>query len=366
MAMRIVVRVDSSVRIGTGHLMRCLTLAEVLRQNGVGVSFACRPLPGNMMALIEARGHTLRTLPGDDPRDQVEELLPDWEKDAAGMAGILNDIGTVDWLIVDHYGLDYRWERTIRPFVRRIMAIDDLANRRHECDLLLDQNYYRDADTRYAGLIPVSTQTLLGPRYALLRPEFETFRHQARGRNGRVKTVLVFLGGTDPDNVTEIAIRAMQSDRSLKLEFHVVVGGSNPHRKQIEAICREDPRFRYQCQAENMAELMTKADLTLGAGGATTWERCFLGLPAIIVATAENQIQTTQDLAANGVCWFLGRARDLTEAPLAACVTNAIRDPGTLRIMSAKAMDIMGEDDTLPTSRIVSSMLDHQRGLGST
>lgn len=366
MAMRIVVRLDSSVRIGTGHLMRCLTLAEVLRQKGISVSFACRPLPGNMMTLIEARGHTLRTLPGDDPRDQVEELLPDWEKDAAGMAEILNDIGTVDWLIVDHYGLDYRWERAIRPFVRRIMAIDDLANRRHECDLLLDQNYYLDADTRYAGLIPESTQTLLGPRYALLRPEFEAFRHQARSRNGLVKTILVFLGGTDPDNVTAKAIRAMQSARNVKPEFHVVVGGSNPHRKQIEAICRGDPRFRYQCQAENMAELMAKADLTLGAGGATTWERCFLGLPAIIVATATNQIKTTQDLAANGVCWFLGRAHDLTEAQLVACVTNAIRNPGALRIMSVKAMDIMGEDDTLPTGRIVSSMLDNQRGLGST
>src|SRR3972149_202541 len=115
MAMRIVVRLDSSVRIGTGHLIRGLTLAEVLRQNGVSVSFACRALPGNMMTLIEARGHALRTLPGDDPRDQVEELLPDWEKDAAGMAGILNDIGTVDWLIVDHYGLDYRREGQLQP-----------------------------------------------------------------------------------------------------------------------------------------------------------------------------------------------------------------------------------------------------------
>ena len=365
MAMRIVVRLDSSVRIGTGHLVRCLTLAEALRQDGVSVSFACRPLPGNMMTLIEARGHALRTLPGDDPRDPVEQLLPDWEKDAAAMAELLNGIGMVDWLIVDHYGLDYRWERKIRPFVRRIMVIDDLANRRHECDLLLDQNYYLDADTRYAKLIPESTQTLLGPRYALLRPEFETFRHRARGRNGLVKTILVLLGGTDPANVTEKAIRAMQSAREVKPDFQVVVGGSNPHRKQIEAICREDPRFHYQCQAENMAELMTKADLTLGAGGATTWERCFLGLPSIIVATAPNQIRTTQDLAANGVCWFLGRAHDLTEAQLVASVTHAIRNPGTLKTMSAKAMDIMGDDDRLPTGRIVSFLLDNQRGLRS-
>ena len=357
MSMHALIRLDSSVRMGTGHLMRCLSLAEELRRRRVRFAFACRPLQGNMTALITASGFDLQMVAGDDSRVRHDDLLADWEEDAAATSGVLRR-RPVDWLVVDHYGLDARWERTLRPWTRKILVIDDLANRPHECDLLLDQNYFVDAETRYAGLIPETSQALLGPRYALLRPEFEAFRARAPARDGSVGTILIFLGGTDPDNVTEKAVLALQRLDASALEFDVVVGGSNPHREHVAAICRNDPRFRYHCQAENMAELMANADLALGAGGATNWERCFLGLPAIVVATATNQIKTSIDLAAKGVCWFLGRAQALDEAALHAAVVDALARPEELKQMSARAMRVTGGDDLLPTRRIVNLMLE--------
>ena len=360
--MSALVRVDSSLRIGVGHLMRCLTLANELRREGVQVTFACRALAKNMNSLIEGKGFSLHALPNEDRRDQVEAIMPDWEQDAAATMEILNGLGTVDWLIVDHYGLDYRWERKFRSHAHRIMAIDDLANRKHECDLLLDQNFYHDAETRYSGLIPDSTRTMLGPRYALLRSEFEMFRRQAGVRNGPVKRILIFFGGMDSANVTAKAIHAVRSIAKPDLEFDVVVGGSNPHSAEIEQICREDARFHYHCQAENMAELMARADLALGAGGATTWERCYLGLPTITLATAANQISTNQDLAANGICWFLGRAQNVEAARLREWVVAVVGNPEALRTISAGAMSVTGEDDSLPSRRVVKLMLADLHG----
>lgn len=364
--MQALVRVDSSLQIGVGHLMRCLTLADELRRVGLCVTFACRALPRNMNSLIESRGFSFHALPGDDRRDRVDSILQDWGEDAAATVGILHHLKTVDWLIVDHYGLDRQWERRLRSHARRVMVIDDLANRKHECDLLLDQNFFHDAETRYSGLIPNSTRTLFGPRFALLRSDFEMFRRQAVVRGGSVRRILIFFGGTDSDNVTAKAIRAVKSIEKRDLEFDVVVGGSNPHRVQIEEICREDARFHYHCQAENMAELMTKAGLALGAGGATTWERCYLGLPAITLATAANQISTNQDLAANGICWFLGRAQDVEAAQLGAFVAAVVNDPDALRTTSAKAMSITGEDETLPTRRVLKLMMDVLHGAASS
>lgn len=363
--MRALVRVDSSLRIGVGHLMRCLTLADELRREGVNVAFACRALPENMNLLIEAWGFGLHVLSRDDRRDRIEDVLPDWEEDASATVEIANRLGAMDWLIVDHYGLDDRWERRLRPCAHRIMAVDDLANRKHECDILLDQNFYHDAETRYSGLVPGSARTMLGPRYALLRPEFEMFRRRARARDGTVKSILIFFGGMDPGNVTDKAIRAVQPIARPDLEFDVVAGSSNPHRGQIERRCHEDARFHYHCQAENMAELMAKADLALGAGGATTWERCYLGLPTITLATAVNQINTSRDLAANGICWFLGEAQDVDEARLTACVAAALEDPEALRKRSAMAMNVTGEDNSLPSRRVVKLMLADLRDSAS-
>jgi UDP-2,4-diacetamido-2,4,6-trideoxy-beta-L-altropyranose hydrolase len=360
MSITALIRVDSSVRLGTGHLMRCLALAEELRRNGVTLTFVCRDLPGNMASLAADHGFAVRMLAHDDPRDDTESLLPDWVRDAADTTAQCAG-RVVDWLIVDHYGLDAKWERAVRSATRDLLAIDDLANRSHACDVLLDQNYFADAGTRYAGLLPPHAKTLLGPSFALLRPEFETFRDAAARRDGSVSHVLVLFGGTDPGNATEKAIHAVQRLSGHSLTLDVVVGGSNPNRDRIQAMCAADSRFHYHCQAENIAELMARADLALGAGGATTWERCFVGLPAIVVATALNQVRTSIDLASVGVCWYLGRAEDVSENAMQEALVRALESPAELRAMSARAMRVTGDDAELPTRRLARLMLEQSR-----
>ncbi len=355
MPVRIVVRLDSSVRIGTGHLMRCLTLADVLRQNGVGVIFACRPLPGNMMSLIEARGHTLRTLPGDDPRDQVEDLLPDWEKDAAGMAGILNDIGTVDWLIVDHYGLDYRWERTIRPLVHRIMAIDDLANRRHECDLLLDQNLHPNQAGRYDKLIPYHCLRLLGPHYALLRQEFQVARAGLQTRDGAVRRLLIFFGGTDTNSETAKALAAIPALDKPHIEVDVIIGPGNPNLAKIRSLCARHPHIHLHRNPRNIAEIIRKADLAVGAAGATTWERCCIGLPSVVITQAMNQESVAHALAENRLAVYLGTSESVTADMIAAAIDNLMDDPGRVRAMSHACTYLVDARGTERVARLLDS-----------
>lgn len=187
--MRVLIRTDASVEIGSGHLMRCLTLADQLRSEDSAVAFACRDLPGGLFDLLQTHGYRYARLPSATPGSNAQQ--DDAEATLEAAEKLFPD--GLDWLVVDHYGLDATWERMLRPHVRKLMVIDDLANRPHDCDLLLDQNYYRDLDRRYHGLVPEQCITLLGPTYVLLRPEFADARQQLRLRDGSVRRILVFL-----------------------------------------------------------------------------------------------------------------------------------------------------------------------------
>ena len=232
------------------------------------------------------------------------------EQDAADVVAVLKDIGRVDRLVVDSYAIDCTWERMLRPFVGEIMVIDDLANREHDCDILLDQNFYLDMDSRYRELVPGHCRMLLGPRHALLREEFYQVRKTLRVRNGQLRKILVFYGGVDATDETGKAIRALISLEEVGkldgVQVVVVVGAGNDRKEEIARVCHE-VNFEYLCQVSNMAELMGEADLMLGAGGSTTWERCFLGLPAIVTAVAENQFKICEDCAKAGLIYYLGK-----------------------------------------------------------
>ena len=235
------------------------------------------------------------------------------ELDAEETAEVLRAIRPVSRLVVDSYALDASWEQKMRPLASEIFVIDDLANRRHDCDFLLDQNFYRDLQHRYDDLVPEKCKLLLGPRYALLRQEFYEVKARLVPRDGSLRRILVFYGGSDRTQETEKAIRALVQLQLSSVAVDVVVGGSNPRREQIERLCRQHDFLRYHCQVENMAELMAKADLCLGAGGTTTWERCFLGLPTIVTAIAENQFEICRDCAEAGLIYSLGRWDKVTD-----------------------------------------------------
>jgi UDP-2,4-diacetamido-2,4,6-trideoxy-beta-L-altropyranose hydrolase len=312
--MKVVIRTDTSTAIGSGHLMRCLTLAGELRARGAELSFVCRELPGNLVGLVAEKGYAVLRLPGvaqlhvgrSDDAAHASWLGASWETDASQTVAALEDL-QVDWLVVDHYALDHRWEEILRPRVGRIMVIDDLADRRHDCDLLLDQNLYRDLETRYDSLVPGNCQKLLGPGYALLRPEFACARKTLRQRDGEVNRVLVFFGGVDLNNDTKNALHALAGIADRRFKVDVVVGVNNPHREQVKEFCGAHDGFHYHCQIDTMARLLSAADLTIGAVGATTLERCAMGVPSMALAVAFNQEALCDYLTELGIIIPVGK-----------------------------------------------------------
>lgn len=319
--MKAVFRTDASSVIGSGHVARCLTLASKLYASGYEIHFICRDFHGHMADIIAAQDFRVHLLPGTGTasypvRDRPAHagwLGVAWEEDAAQSADVLKQIGPrINWLIIDHYAIDAGWESLLRPMAERVMVIDDLADRRHDCDLLLDQNLYQDYGKRYAGRTNVDCELLLGPRYALLREEFCVQRKQLRRRDGLIKDILVSLGGADPQNYTGIVLKAIAALDRPDIHVDVVIGSSNPNRTSVELQCADMENVTCVCQVTNMAELMNNADLAIGGGGTSTWERCAMELPALVVSLADNQQPIAEAVASTGAITYLGRSDGVT------------------------------------------------------
>jgi len=339
--MKILFRTDASVEIGSGHLMRCLTLADQLRAEGAEVAFVCRELPGAMFDLLHTCGYRFAKLPLAEVGKDSQQFDAEETIQAAGQ--LFPD--SIDWVVVDHYELDVLWERMLRPHVCKLMVIDDLANRSHDCDLLLDQNYYRDQDQRYLGLVPEKCVTLLGPEYVLLRPEFAETKQRIRVRNGSVQRILVFFGGSDSTNQTQKALEALRLLERPDIEVDVVVGSTNPNRNTIQALCDELPNVTFHCQVSNMAELILNADLAIGAGGAAMWERCYLGLPTITVVFAANQESTTEDVARLGAIEYLGWSDQLDASDYANCLKRLIGNHRRVKEIGQLALSVLSKGE---------------------
>ncbi|MEC5424228.1 UDP-2,4-diacetamido-2,4,6-trideoxy-beta-L-altropyranose hydrolase [Virgibacillus sp. C22-A2] len=318
--MNICIRTDSSVEIGSGHVMRCLVLAEDLRRNQCKVTFICRELPGNLIKNIEAHGFKVLSLSFPETAGEGGGLKgwlkSNWDTDAEQTIETLRDQQSINWFIVDHYALDRRWEHSIKPRVNSLMVIDDLADRPHDCDLLLDQNLYRDMKGRYQKLVPEHATVLTGPKYLLLRQEFRNRRHVKRSCSN-VNRILISFGGSDPTNETMKALKAINSLKRPEIAVDVVVGYSNQSYPAIREFCKKMPQTDIHYQIDYLAELMAKADLAIGAGGSTTWERCYMGLPAVTVETAENQSEILSFLSELGAVYHLGKSREVQEDDLA-------------------------------------------------
>lgn len=346
--MKIAIRVDAASWIGSGHLMRCLTLAKKLRSRGAEVSFICRELPGHMGSVVEAEGFALHRLPAIemDAPPSSEADTDGWlavtpALDAQQSAAIITALGGVQWLIVDHYGIDQRWESAMLGVAGSIMVIDDLANRRHDCDLLLDQNLLANMEQRYHGLVPAECRCLLGPRYALLRDEFSAAIKQRRQRDGRIARIALFMGGVDLHDVTATVVRGLISLADAEISVDVVVGVNNPHREQIANLCSSDRRFSYATQVSDMATRLNQSDLVIGAAGASSWERCLLGVPALVVVLAENQRPIADSLQRRGAVIVAGDANGITAEKIAGAVAALLQQPERVRALSQAALAVM-------------------------
>lgn len=322
--------------------MRCLTLAFALRQQGAECVFICREHAGNLIAHIRMQGfavHALCHRGTDTGSGYTAWLGSSWQTDAEQSLAALNS-RIADWLITDHYALDVAWETSLRPVCRHLMVIDDLADRQHDCDILLDQNLNRSAADYNTKTTPRCTR-LIGPRFALLRPEFAAMRaySQTRRSPGRLKNLLISMGGMDKDNVTGQLLTALHSLQLLTgCRITVVMGGHAPWLEDVRARMASIPSATLHINTTDMAQLMADSDVAIGAAGTTAWERCCLGLPTLTLVLAENQRGGAEALNAAGAALLLQGGDHLT-AELETHLT-ALQAAETLRLMQDKCFAI--------------------------
>lgn len=340
--MNILFRVDASIEIGSGHVMRCLTLADALRENGANVSFASRELPGNFCAYVAEMGFDVFRLPLGNQDTYIDSDFSglSWANDAAHLIALISvSKRKFDWLIVDHYQLEAEWESKLKQVIPKIMVIDDLASRSHVCDLLLDQNFYGDATAYYDSLVPATCKKLLGTKYVLLRSEFQVLTE--RSRHGDVQRLLIFFGASDTSNETRKVLEAIRLSGHADIAVDVILGVNHPDKQSIHDLEKYFSAMVCHDHVTRMSDLMLKADLYVGAAGTTTWERCRVGLPAIVIAVAENQVRPCEFLHVAGVIDFLGAANDVTVSDISGALMAAINSPGTLLEMTRNAMKLV-------------------------
>jgi UDP-2,4-diacetamido-2,4,6-trideoxy-beta-L-altropyranose hydrolase len=305
--------------------MRCLTLANALRERGAAVLFVCREHEGHLCDLLEKAGHTVSRLPAPnggtqtgDPHDYAAWLGASWREDAEQTrAAIDPSEPKPDWLVVDHYAIDHRWETVLRTSVRRIMVIDDLADRVHDCDLLLDQNLVAQMRSRYADKVSAVCGMLLGPEFALLQPIYAELHDRIRLRKGPIRRILIFFGGADSHNLTGRTLAAFSQLNRPDTEVDVVISASSPYAGVIRQQVAGYSNIRLHSDLPTLAPLMTNADLAIGAGGATSWERLCLGLPSLIVTVAENQHSIADELSRRDLIHWLGHQDAVDQTAIA-------------------------------------------------
>lgn len=308
MSCHVVFRSDASLQIGTGHVMRCLTLADALTAQGVNCQFICREHQGNLIELIRNKGYNvhalavhsesvttrslaIKTASGEEAPVHSHWLGATQLEDAEACAPILAALQP-HWLIVDHYALDACWERALKQHYRQLMVIDDLADRPHLCDLLLDQTFGRNPED-YRDWVPINCQFLCGSQYALLRPEFAAMRDYSLQRRGhpKLRKLLISMGGVDKDNVTGQVLGALcNSPLPANCQITVVMGATAPWLDDVrnQALGMPWPT-RVLVGVGDMGQLMADSDLAISAAGSTSWELCCLGVPSFLICTATNQ-----------------------------------------------------------------------------
>jgi UDP-2,4-diacetamido-2,4,6-trideoxy-beta-L-altropyranose hydrolase len=321
--------------MGVGHLTRCLTLAKVLRSRDVHCQFICREHPGHLLRDVEDARMSVSTLARPPPRrasgqdNYAEWLGVSQDEDAADTIAAMSG-ETPDWLVIDHYGLDRRWERALRPRAARLMVIDDLANRLHDCDLLVDQNFSTNASERYRGLVPQNCTMLFGPRHAMLSPEYSMLQRTGHHRDGRVSRVFIFFGGSDPFDLTAVALEALCTPALRHLETDIVIGANYARGERLAKLAAGRPGTVLHGPRPHLGDLMSHANLALGAAGVTTWERMCIGLPAIVVSIAENQRLSAISLARAGLIQYLGNAEQVNAADIAGSIEQTMARSGEM------------------------------------
>ena len=382
MTLRIAFRTDASLQMGSGHVMRCLTLADALRATGARCHFICRAHLGHLMEVIRQRGHVINSLVAPVQQAQaairngsttVQDWQPNkqhepahaawlgntWQTDAQETIAVLDSVQP-DWLVVDHYALDQRWEEALVAHYRQLLVIDDLADRPHRCDLLIDQNLGRQTQD-YAGLVPTHCQVLTGPHYALLRPEFAALRPyslQRRQAQPALRQLLITMGGVDQPNATKQVLQALKTCALPQAcRITVVMGLTAPWLQDVRELAAQMPwPTEVVVNVNDMAQRMADSDLAIGAAGSTSWERCCLGLPTLMVVLAANQQPGAQAMEAAHAVRLIGLVSDIaTQLPLAVAELIESERQSRMSLAASAITDGRGVDKILKAMGVINA-----------
>lgn len=286
--------------MGIGHIMRCLTIAKFLKAKSSNVFFICRKHKGNLIYKIKDAGFAVLELENNAPEKELmsEIIYSSWlgstiNQDADETINLLKNL-SIDWLIIDHYSLDEYWHKKLQKYCKKLLVIDDMADKNFYCHVLVNQNLgiHKKA---YEKKLPSNCKLLIGTRYTLLRNEFFNLREEAlkkRNKTKEIKNILISFGGVDPQNIT---LKVLKKIKNKNLNVTVVLGYESPHIKSLEKYCI-NRNIRMIIGINNMAKEMLKADISIGASGSTSWERCCLGLPTLLYIIADNQKEIAYNL----------------------------------------------------------------------
>jgi UDP-2,4-diacetamido-2,4,6-trideoxy-beta-L-altropyranose hydrolase len=348
---RFLIRCDSSIQIGSGHLSRCLILAKLLKKANHDVALVCRELKGNLVDLAKAQNVQVFTLDApsyDGDTDNIpygEWLEVPLEQEISDFSKLV-DSYQPDWVIADHYALDTHWETSIQTKALKLMVIDDIF-RKHSCDLFLDQNFNLQHDQKTKKLVPQECKRLLGPEYALLQEDFLKNPVDKKNIQDFPKNVLIFFGGSDPANATLRFLKIIPKILDMGQKYKIVVGRSNPKLDEIQSEAKKLKSVEILVQVSNMAQLMLEADFFIGASGTITWERCFLGLPAICLAVAENQVEIGENLHTIQVHEYLGMANNVSENHYIKTINDLFKDVKKRTLFSENSIKLGVSKKTL-------------------
>lgn len=350
MNLKIVFRVDSSVGIGSGHFVRCLSLAEEFSKYNVDILFITSINSGSCVDQVAKNGFKVELLPHNLCSDDCEIIYTD----AYECSRVINLVGGADLLIVDSYYIDKKWERILKLAVKNLLVIDDLENREHECQFILDQNLIDYDDQNYLGLLPKYCKKYFGPRYALIRAQFHEIYHNVSKEISNILQILIMFGGSDPTNETQKVLEAINQPTNSKINITVIFGRDCPHKELILNSELNTTNVTFLVGVDNMASEMSKADIMIGAGGGSVWERCSLGLPSISIATANNQISQLEKLAEKGALLYLGESKNVQVDDIKFAVEKLIADNQLREGMRRIAREIV---DAKGASRVVSHLI---------
>ena len=328
--------------------MRCFALAEVIKNLNFDVCFISKRLEENIYDFISKKGYKIYYISNNNNHNNLiqndvldtKKIIKESKEKAA-------------WVLVDHYDLDMEWESEIRKHVEKIIVIDDLANRKHNCDLLLDQNLYDNMYERYSNLVPTNCKILVGPKYALLRSKFLQVRENVKCRK-TLENILISFGGSDPTNETSKVLTGIKKLHMKNTKISAVVRSTNQHMDEIKKLCSSINNCTLYCDVDNMEQLMISSDLAIGAGGTTTWERCCLGLPSIVSIIADNQTEQIKTMAEKKCVINLGDCKNLTPYDYEECVKQI--NSNMLMNMSSNCLEIVDGKGCFRVSEIMHSL----------